>query len=112
MDEHANTGERLGLGQLLFAGLGAAATGVDALDELADDVARRLGVDRGKMREAVRDTASSWRGEAEQVGGRRDEVVDRLLERLGVVRRSEMDDLALRVAQLEHRIRLLERDTP
>ena len=30
------------------------------------------------------------------------------MRRLGVVRREEADDLALRVAQLEHRVRLLE----
>jgi hypothetical protein len=30
------------------------------------------------------------------------------MRRLGLVRREEADDLALRVAQLEHRVRLLE----
>jgi hypothetical protein len=36
------------------------------------------------------------------------EATERTLKRLGVVRRDELDDLALRVAQLEHRVRLLE----
>ena len=38
----------------------------------------------------------------------RSEASDRAMRRLGVVRREEADDLALRVAQLEHRVRLLE----
>jgi polyhydroxyalkanoate synthesis regulator phasin len=111
MDDR-RAGERLGLSHLILAGLGAAATGVEALDELADDLARRLGVDREAARSSVRDTIASWRGEAERLGGRHDEAIERVLERVGVVRRAEVEDLQLRVAQLEHRVRLLERDTP
>ena len=39
-----------------------------------------------------------------------DEAFERAYAKAGLVRREEMDDLALRVAQLEHRIRLLEHD--
>lgn len=102
------------LQELLLAGIGWASMGLEAIDELADDLARRVGADRSEMRTAVRDTITSWRREAEKAGGRRDEIADRALDRLGVVRREEMDDLALRVAQLEHRLRLLEKrsDSP
>jgi len=101
--------DHLSVSQLLLAGIGAASTGLDALDEVADDLAGRLGIDRQKVRDAVRDTVSSWRHEAGRVGGRREEALERGLERIGVVRRSEVDDILLRVAQLEHRVRLLER---
>jgi polyhydroxyalkanoate synthesis regulator phasin len=95
--------------ELLLAGIGWASMGVEAADELADDIARRVGIDRAEMRAAVRDTIASWRREVEQAGGRREEIAERALDRIGVVRREEMDDLALRVAQLEHRLRLLEK---
>jgi len=85
--------------------------GAEAADELADDLARRLGVDASEMRDAVRDTLASWRREAERIGGRREEAVERALAKTGIARREEVEDLALRVAQLEHRVRLVERDS-
>jgi polyhydroxyalkanoate synthesis regulator phasin len=51
---------------------------------------------------------SRWRGDAIRVteGSRR--RVQELARELGVVTRHEWDDLELRVAQLEHRLRLVE----
>ncbi len=98
------------MSELLLAGLGLAGMSVEAADELADDVARRMGIDRDAVRDAVRDTLAAWRAEAERLGARRDEVVERSLEKAGVARREELEDLELRVAQLEHRLRLLEKD--
>ena len=96
--------------ELLLAGIGFATLGVEAADDLADSLARRLGVDRDTMRGAVRDTLQAWRNEADRLGVRRDEAFDRALAKTGLARQEEMEDLALRVAQLEHRIRLLEHD--
>lgn len=96
--------------ELLLAGLGFASLGAEAAEELADDLARRVGVDRDAMRNAVRDTFDAWRAEAERLGVRRDEVVERSLEKAGIARREDVEDLGLRVAQLEHRLRLVERD--
>ncbi|HEY7344314.1 MAG TPA: hypothetical protein VH620_02050 [Gaiella sp.] len=96
--------------ELLLAGLGWATMSAEAMEELADDLARRVGVDRNAMRDAVRDTVASWRAELERLGDRRDEALERGLGRAGLARREELEDLALRVAQLEHRLRLLERD--
>jgi polyhydroxyalkanoate synthesis regulator phasin len=96
--------------ELLLAGIGWMTTNVEAMEELADDLARRVGVDRDAMRDAVRDTVASWRAEVERLGDRREEAVERGLARAGLARREELEDLALRVAQLEHRLRLLERD--
>lgn len=114
MDGSPNgSGGRAGRGpleQALLAGLGWASLTAAAADDLADDLARRAGIDRAEMRQAVRDVLTSWRGEAERLGVHRGEAFDRLVGRLGLVRREEVDDLALRVAQLEHRLRLLEPD--
>jgi polyhydroxyalkanoate synthesis regulator phasin len=103
-------GETRSVSEVLLAGIGLATLGIEAAEELADDLARRVGVERDSMRAAVQDTLQAWRAEAEKLGIRRDEAFERAYKKAGLVRREEMDDLALRVAQLEHRIRLLEHD--
>lgn len=107
MTENATTDGR-SLDELLLAGLGWISMTAEAADELADDLARRVGIERDEMRGAVRDMVSSWRAEADRLGARRSEASDRLLQRLGLARREEVEDLSLRVAQLEHRLKLLE----
>jgi len=102
------TAEPRTLEQLLLAGLGWVTLTAEAADDVADDLARRVGIERDTMREAVRDVIASWRGEAERLGSLPADASDKALRRLGLVRREEADDLALRVAQLEHRVRLLE----
>jgi polyhydroxyalkanoate synthesis regulator phasin len=104
------TQEPRAVSELLLAGIGWATMSVEAMEEIADDLARRVGVDRDAMRSAVSDTVASWRTELERAGARRDEAMERALARAGLARREEVEDLALRVAQLEHRLRLLERD--
>lgn len=103
------THEPRSLEQLLLAGLGWASLTVEAADDLADDLARRVGIERGEMREAVRDTFASWKAEGERAGKLPSEASSKAFEKLGVVRREEVEDLVLRVAQLEHRLRLLEK---
>jgi polyhydroxyalkanoate synthesis regulator phasin len=95
--------------QLLLAGVGWASLGVEALDAIADELGGRVGVERDKMRAAVRDTVESWKREAGRVGVRGDAIAERAWGRVGVVRQEAHDELELRVAQLEHRLRLLER---
>jgi len=50
-----------------------------------------------------------WRGEAGRLGGRAEASLSGVLSELGLVTRAEYEDLELRVAQLEHRLRLVER---
>lgn len=104
-----STSDQRPLSEFLLAGIGWASLGLDAVDDMADDLARRVGVDRGAMRDAVQDTVTSWRSEIERLGVHRDEAIERGLAKAGLARSEEVDDLALRVAQLEHRLRLLER---
>ena len=105
----ARTTEPRGLDEILLAGLGWATLTAEAVDDVADDLARRVGIERDTMRDAVRDVFSSWRAEAERLGSFPADASEKALRRLGLVRREEADDLALRVAQLEHRVRLLEK---
>jgi polyhydroxyalkanoate synthesis regulator phasin len=108
MEENGNA-EGRSLEQLLLAGLGWLSLTATAADEIAEDLARRVGVEPEKMRGAVRDTFASWRKEGERIGSMPSDASEKALRRLGLVRREEADDLALRLAQLEHRVRLLEK---
>jgi polyhydroxyalkanoate synthesis regulator phasin len=105
------TAEPRSLEQLLLAGLGWASLTIDAANDVADDLARRVGIERDEMRNAVRDAVASWRAEAERLGTLPSEASEKAFQRLGLVRREEAEDLALRVAQLEHRVRLLEKQS-
>jgi polyhydroxyalkanoate synthesis regulator phasin len=97
--------------ELLLAAVGWAALTADAIDDLADELALRVGADRAKMRAAVRDTLDSWRKGLDKSAARRTELSERLVARLGLCRREELTELTLTVAQLDHRLRLLERGT-
>jgi polyhydroxyalkanoate synthesis regulator phasin len=108
-DPGASARSALSVQQLLLAGVGWASLGVEALDAVADELGRRVGVGRDEMRTAVRDTVESWKREGERVGVRGDAIAERAWSRVGVVRQESHDELELRVAQLEHRLRLLER---
>jgi polyhydroxyalkanoate synthesis regulator phasin len=97
------------LEQLLLAGLGWLSLTAEAADDIAEDLAQRVGVEPARMREAVRATFASLRRDAERAGSLPSDASERALKRLGLVRRDEVDDLGLRLAQLEHRVRLLEK---
>lgn len=104
--------ERSPLETLTLAGIGGLALLAQRADELADELGRRLGIERDEVREAVADVIDSWRREASRVGESTGETAARLAADLGVASRSALDDLELRVAQLEHRLKLLERTKP
>jgi len=69
-----------------------------------------LGPRLDELRSLVDEVGSRWRGDAVRVGeGSRRRVQD-VARELGLVTREEWEELELRVAQLEHRLRLLEND--
>ena len=73
-----------------------------------DRLAALLGPRVDELRSLADDLTSRWRGDAVRVGeGSRRRIHD-LARELGLVTREEWDELELRVAQLEHRLRLLE----
>jgi polyhydroxyalkanoate synthesis regulator phasin len=94
---------------LTLAGIGALAVAAGRADDLADDLAGRLGVDRDEMRAALGDALGTWRREARRLGRSTTGVASKVAEELGVARQDVVDELQLRVAQLEHRLKLLER---
>ena len=67
------------------------------------------GLRRDEARSFVRDLGDRWRGDAVRLGERAGDSLQSVFSELGLVRRDDYDELELRVAQLEHRLRLLEK---
>jgi polyhydroxyalkanoate synthesis regulator phasin len=98
--------------ELALAAVGVAALTADRIDTLAEVIAARGNVASvEEVRELLREQVESWREEAARVGGQAASRVSALARELGLVTREEADELELRVAQLEHRLHLLERDS-
>jgi polyhydroxyalkanoate synthesis regulator phasin len=94
--------------RLALAALGAVALTAERADELADALAARGGMSRDDARSWIEEVTSRWRGDALRVSERATATMQNTLRELGVVTRDEWDDLELRLAQVEHRLRLLE----
>jgi polyhydroxyalkanoate synthesis regulator phasin len=70
---------------------------------------RRLGRDEAQ---AIADELGAlWRGDS-TVGERAAARLERIFRELGLVTREELDEVELKLAQLEHRLRLLEDGRP
>jgi polyhydroxyalkanoate synthesis regulator phasin len=67
-----------------------------------------LGPRLDEARALLDDLTSRWRGDALRVGEGSKRRAQELARELGLVTRDEFDELELRVAQLEHRLRLVE----
>ena len=63
---------------------------------------------RDEVRGWIDEATTRWRGDAVRVGERAGATMQGALRELGLVTREEWDELELRVAQLEHRLRLVE----
>jgi polyhydroxyalkanoate synthesis regulator phasin len=96
--------------ELFLAGVGVVALTKDRTEELVDELAGRGKVSRDEARDLVEEIVGRWRGEAMRVSERAGSTFSGLFKELGLVTRSDYDDLELRLAQLEHRLRLLEKD--
>jgi polyhydroxyalkanoate synthesis regulator phasin len=97
-----------GLRRMLLAVLGALALTAERADDLADELASRGGMRREEARAWIDDVTNRWRGDAVRLGERTGSTMQGALRELGLVTRDEWDELELRVAQLEHRLRLVE----
>jgi polyhydroxyalkanoate synthesis regulator phasin len=102
--------ERGSLETFGLAGIGAVALVAQHADELATELGTRLGVERDEVRRAIADVLDSWRREATRLGESGGNMAARAASELGTASREAVSELELRVAQLEHRVRLLERD--
>jgi polyhydroxyalkanoate synthesis regulator phasin len=94
--------------RLALAAVGAVALTAERLDELAGELADKGGMRRDEVRQLLEDSLTRWRGDATRLGERAGESLAGLARQLGLVTREELEELELRIAQLEHRLRLIE----
>ena len=95
--------ERIGL-----ATLGAVALTAERADQLADELSKAGGMRRDEARDLIEQTTHRWRGEALRFSERAGAGLEGLFHQFGLVSRADFEELELRVAQLEHRLRLVE----
>jgi polyhydroxyalkanoate synthesis regulator phasin len=75
----------------------------DPFDRLGAVLGPRL----DELRSLLDELTGRWRGDAVRVGEGTRQRLSELFHELGLITREDWDDLELRVAQLEHRLRLL-----
>jgi polyhydroxyalkanoate synthesis regulator phasin len=95
--------ERLGL-----LAVGAVALTAERMDELAGELAERGGMQRDEVRQLIEEAAVRWRGDATRLTARAGQGLQGIFAQLGLVGRDELEELELRLAQVEHRLRLVE----
>ena len=106
--ESGGSSVRALLEEVFFAGIGAVALTKERTDELVDELTRRGRLAPREAREVVDELTGRWRGEALRFGERTSGSMSGVLRELGLVTRREWEELELRLAQLEHRLRLVE----
>jgi polyhydroxyalkanoate synthesis regulator phasin len=94
--------------RLLLAGVGAVSLTAERAEVLAEELAEKGGLRQEEARSLVEDATARWRGEAGRVGERASVALESLFAELGLVTKNDYEELELRIAQLEHRLRLLE----
>jgi polyhydroxyalkanoate synthesis regulator phasin len=95
--------------EAMLAGVGAVALTKERVDELVDELSAKGKITRDDARDLVDEVMGRWRGDAVRVGERASASLAGVFRELGLVTRREYEELELRLAQLEHRLRLVER---
>jgi polyhydroxyalkanoate synthesis regulator phasin len=113
MAERANQDSARSLRDLaeetLLAGVGAVVLTKERMDELVEELSSKGRLTRDDARELVDDMVGRWRGDAVRFGERASSTLGGVFREVGLVTRREYEELELRLAQLEHRLRLVER---
>ncbi|HEY3069410.1 MAG TPA: hypothetical protein VGJ34_03760 [Gaiellaceae bacterium] len=98
--------------EILLAGVGAVAITKERADELVGELAQKGKLTQDDARDLVDEVVGRWRGDALRVGERASSSLGSFFRELGLVTRREYEELELRLAQLEHRLRLVEKQEP
>jgi polyhydroxyalkanoate synthesis regulator phasin len=98
--------------RVVFSTVGAVALTAERADALAEELADRGIAKREEAKALIDDLSSRWRGDATRVGEKAGATLDTIFRELGLVTRDDLEDLELRIAQLEHRLKLLEDAAP
>ena len=84
--------------------LGSEPEGADSLERFLAAFGPRM----DELRALIDGAGARWRGDALRVGEEGRQRLQRLFAELGLVTAEQWEELDLRVAQLEHRLRLVE----
>jgi polyhydroxyalkanoate synthesis regulator phasin len=95
-----------------LAGVGAVALTRDRADELVQELVGKGKLTSDDARELVDGVMGRWRGDAVRMSERAGTTLSTLFRELGLITRREYEELELRLAQLEHRLRLVEKQEP
>jgi polyhydroxyalkanoate synthesis regulator phasin len=106
MAEHADVRDLAE--KLVLAGVGAVALTAERADALVEELSARGGMGREEARSLIDELIGRWRNETVRIGERAGSGLAGVFHELGLVTRGEVEELELRVAQLEHRLRLVE----
>ncbi len=109
--ESESTSSRELLERLALAGIGAVALTADRAEELARELTGRGELRRDEVRQTIDEAMMRWRGDATRLTERAGQSLHSVFDQLGLVSREAHEELELRVAQLEHRLRLVETRT-
>lgn len=90
--------------------IGAAALTKDMAEAFTDELVQKGQEASGEGKKAVDDYVEKAREEARSFRGAIDRNMKKTLEDVGVPTREQFEELKLKVAQLEHRISLLEKE--
>jgi polyhydroxyalkanoate synthesis regulator phasin len=107
-DPAADGSSRELLERLALAGIGAVALTADRAEELARELSGRGDLRRDEIREAIEEAMTRWRSDTARLTERAGAGLESLFDQLGLITRDAYEELELRVAQLEHRLRLAE----
>ncbi|MGD0165918.1 MAG: hypothetical protein ABSC51_01315 [Gaiellaceae bacterium] len=100
------------MSELAMAAVGAIALTAERIDAMAEAIAARGGIATSEeARVFLHEQVERWRDEALRAGGQASSWMGSLARELGLITREEADELELRVAQLEHRLQLVERNS-
>jgi polyhydroxyalkanoate synthesis regulator phasin len=91
-----------------LAGMGAAALTKDRVQELVEELVNRGQLNTNEGREVVERLVTRSREEARAVLRKADSSLHGAYRELGLGSKREVEELSLRVQQLEHRVQLLE----
>jgi polyhydroxyalkanoate synthesis regulator phasin len=107
-----DSGSRELLERIALSALGAVVLTAERADAIADELADRGLARRDEAKALIEDLASRWRGDTTRLGERAGATMEAIFHELGLVTRDDLEDLELRIAQLEHRLSLLEQPPP
>jgi polyhydroxyalkanoate synthesis regulator phasin len=94
--------------ETFLAGVGAVVLTKERVDELVEELASKGKLTREDARELVDEMVGRWRGDAVRLGERASSTLGGVFREVGLMTRREYEELELRLAQVEHRLRLVE----